>query len=402
MTPQSSENLKSLARSLDRIVAIVFYGRSGSVFMQSLLDNHPNVFTTPGTHIVDFYGFIARLGKKTNREAIVEFSNFFSVLFDARSECPAWEILPVANGIVLGFDHMGPDRDQVLKIDRDLFTRTINDIQDADEPVNSKGFLQAVHVAYASALGRVMHEDSRNLIVFPMHVPEKFHADLIAHDFPDAKFMYMVREPIQAQTSYFAHFYKGGEASYSSAARLWDQAFRGTSPLTPTCGFKAVRLEDLHKSAEATMRTVAAWLDISWHPNLLDSTFDGLKWWNLRDAPQISGFSEKIISKKHEEYLTTFDCFRLKVLLAPEFQTWEYQLEPKFGSFLLKLITLFLVLIPFKTEVMAMKQAAESDRHQPLTIAYRCFKAYVLGRIVCWNKLLTNMITKPYTVPLLK
>ena len=32
---------------LDRVVAIYYYGRGGSVFMQSLLDNHPEVVMLP-------------------------------------------------------------------------------------------------------------------------------------------------------------------------------------------------------------------------------------------------------------------------------------------------------------------------------------------------------------------
>ena len=49
-------------RSLDDVVSIHCYGRSGSVFLASLFDQHPQVLMIPGVQLSSFYEFWRRRG----------------------------------------------------------------------------------------------------------------------------------------------------------------------------------------------------------------------------------------------------------------------------------------------------------------------------------------------------
>ena len=81
------------------IIAIVTRGRSGSIFLQSLLDNHPLLITIPGVYITDFYKWYKE-SPNNNRKLIVEnFINSHTQMFDSKH----------SDTIDIGFDKNSSD-----------------------------------------------------------------------------------------------------------------------------------------------------------------------------------------------------------------------------------------------------------------------------------------------------
>ena len=295
---------------LRRVVSIHYYGRSGSLFLQSLLDGHPQVVMLPGTYLAGFYRFWEIFGQLPALKLLGAFIINYDVLFDARSPVPLIHVGPNV-GTTLGFDSMGENQDRVLGVDRDEFVQSLlaHVIRACDNPnvdrLSRRFFLQAIHLAYAEALGRpILSKDV--LIVLQTHNPYFDEVEPLYRDFGvDVKFLHCLREPIQALGSWYSHWWEACtspdprgapfqlELAGTSIARGIDHAKpifaqyahhfphdkRSRDIVAWAIGnTRGVRLEDLHQRPRATLEKVRAWLGIDWHDALLHSTFDGQPW----------------------------------------------------------------------------------------------------------------------------
>src|SRR5688500_12576976 len=95
-----------------QVVAIFFWGRSGSVFLHSLFDSHPEVLTIPATRLNAFH---AREWPVIAREPHVaamarRFVALNPSVFDGRED--RW---------FEGLNAMGPGRDMPIEVDADAF-----------------------------------------------------------------------------------------------------------------------------------------------------------------------------------------------------------------------------------------------------------------------------------------
>jgi len=198
---------------LRRVVSIHYYGRSGSLFLQSLLDGHPQVVMLPGTYLAGFYRFWEMFGQLPALKLLGAFITNYDVLFDARSPVPVFEVGRNV-GTTLGFDRMGENQDRALGVDRDEFMEIMlaHVIRVCDDPnvdrLPRRFFLQAIHAAYAQALGRPMF-GKEPLIVLQTHNPYFEEVEPLYQDFGvDVKFLHCLREPIQALGSWYSHWWE--------------------------------------------------------------------------------------------------------------------------------------------------------------------------------------------------
>ncbi len=139
-----------------------------------------------------------------------------------------------------------------------------------------KLFFQAVHVAYRYALGQPGEITNNTNIVFPIHsvLPTR-HTAQFAEDFPSAKYVLMVRQPINTFTSTVRILSLLGDDLLFRHASLYPALFGGvaTAPLVEA-NSRAIKLEDLHRSPRETMETLCQWLQLAWDESLMSSTFN--------------------------------------------------------------------------------------------------------------------------------
>ena len=83
---------------LTRVASIHYYGRSGSIFLQSLLDSHPDVLMLPVVYLCGFHTFWDRFGGLRPAELVAAFVSQYEVLFDPTS---LHEVTDVGRGIGL-------------------------------------------------------------------------------------------------------------------------------------------------------------------------------------------------------------------------------------------------------------------------------------------------------------
>jgi hypothetical protein len=263
------------------VVAIFFWGRSGSVFLHSLFDSHPEVLTLPATRINAFHGrqwpVIAR---EPDPSAMARrFVEWNPSLFDGRRD--RW---------FEGLDAMGPARDTPIEVDAERFVRELATLLSVGAPATRRSFFLAAHVAYALARGEDV--SGKTTIVYHLHSPEAY-ANIRAalEDFPELRAVGVTREPIRSVLSYLR--------KNVLVARAWQHQDRSEyAQLAPSGGYNFVyrhqligwrellarhpmpflplRIEDLNRDIEGQMRRVAVFLGLSWHECLTLSTFNGL------------------------------------------------------------------------------------------------------------------------------
>jgi Sulfotransferase family len=279
MNPKPRASLESFEGL--KVVAIFFWGRSGSVFLHSLFDSHPEVLTLPGTRINAFH---ERQWPAIAREPDVpsmarRFVTWNPSLFDGKQD--RW---------FEGLDALGPSRDTPLAVDAAAFERELVQLLAGRAPVTRRGFFLAAHVAYALARGQDV--SGKTTLVYHLHSPEAYAGIQAAlEDFPDLRALGVTREPVRSVLSYLR--------KNVLVARAWRHHDRSEyAQLAPSGGYNFVyrhqllgwrellarhplpflglRIEDLNRDLEGQMRRAAQFVGLPWHECLTVSTFNGL------------------------------------------------------------------------------------------------------------------------------
>jgi len=347
--------IRSITPTINKVIAINNYLRSGSLMVQSLFDWHPNTIATPGIYLSRFYPFFERNSSLPTAKLIDRFIEDFTVLFDAFGTCTADpNFVNPETGALLGLRTLGPNRDQCLTVSKEKFRAYLTAILiEHKESVPRKLFFQAVHVAYRCASNQPGEIDSDTHIVYPIHtpIPSKYTAQF-AEDFPQAKYILTVRKPIDTTASMIRHLKRTGRIVENYlVAVLYQMLFAGVPTTNGVAdSSRALRLEDLHRAPRETMQQLCRWLDLRWDETLMKSTVNGLEWWGDTSSLQVQGFSQAVVARRHDDELPAIDHLRLNVLFAPKNMTWGYQCADADRSVLRKLLILPLLVVPLVME----------------------------------------------------
>ena len=133
------------------ITCLLIHGRSGTMFLHSLFDGHPSLATLPGVYFKGWFSpdswerFIPYLEFQDWKQCLVNiFMEQYSPLFDANSQKNVFgEPLGHTEWLArdIGFTKMGPQGNEVFKIDKDLFSKTLISLLEPFETITSDSFL---------------------------------------------------------------------------------------------------------------------------------------------------------------------------------------------------------------------------------------------------------------------
>lgn len=343
------------------VVAVLSLGPSGSTLLHSLLDNHPDVLSIPFVNGISIYPFWDRWDIDPNPQGNIvdSFINEHAYWFDDKK-----------TGSLEGLNQMGPGMNEVAFAPGEKFRESMNSLLgDARRP--SRGlFFAAVYTSYAISIGRTVKH--RMVINFSLHNWGSKYANYLLDDFPNVKFIRMVRDPIASigSTQKFLINAQSPQMTTRNYFRVGlnvilndnftgmyfpdkkGASFYNEWPYFPEAdnSFRAVRFEDLHTRPEATMKAIARWLDLTWDPCLLETTFDGKLWWNRPASVRITGFDIKQVQKKHSELFTNFDMLRIYALISKRCIKWGYDIPPLSRGLAFRIVNLVLLLLPFRVE----------------------------------------------------
>ena len=135
--------------NVHNMLAIQNYMSSGSTFLQSLLDGHSNILSTPALYSREIFK-IWDGSVSLNKTQLIEFFIEHLPWFDLNK-------VDKDNGI----NRLGKKANEIAIIDKKKFKNIISLLLfDFDSRPSRKIFLQAFHIAYALTLGRKINKES--------------------------------------------------------------------------------------------------------------------------------------------------------------------------------------------------------------------------------------------------
>lgn len=307
-------------------VALYYWGRSGSFLLHSFFDDHPEVLTVPPYAL---YGAPTKIRERLAEGAgdrpalsrwIVE---TFSRLFEIDSHNRKLVSLQGAAGVV----YPGVDRNAFAQHLETCLQST------ASEAISVGLVLGAIHVAYAAALGRTNLATDSPVIVLQAHDPGVASRVELAATFPEIRFLTCVRYPEKTLDSHFHHMYREVEGMRDVAhlPRFLLTQLLSNDKLeeVDVDRHRAVRFEDMHGATRTLTERLARWLDLSWHPRLLDSTVDGVPMLFRTKGLSVTHAGPRSLSRKdlRLRWLNRHDRWRLRFVLEGNYREWGYAPE---------------------------------------------------------------------------
>ena len=214
---------------------------------------------------------------------------------------------------------MGKNQNERISINQNLFTNELYKIYPKNVNININDFFISLHIALAKCLN-IKFNDS-TVIVFSLHTPSISRARFLLNF--NTTIIQMVRNPLISATSHLKHHGIGPKEYWRylfSDIKTYDTAIPQFEKNT-----FALKLEDLHSTPKKELLKICKLLNISWHDNLLKSTFYGKQWHNLKNTNKVSGFNKVIINKKHDDLLSDSDHNQFQFIFGHIYNNFKYK-----------------------------------------------------------------------------
>ena len=325
------------------ITSLVSMGRSGSLFLHSLFDGHPQISTLPGVYFKGWFSsptweiFKPDYTQPNWRETLANrIIQKYEPMFDARSKrnVPGKPLKGNWISRNLGFMNMGPDRKEHFYADKERFYTQMLALLKPFTEVTQKIVFELIHQAFKNCFeGDIKKEpDKPSSIFYHIHNPSFEELSHYRDTYPNSKQLLIVRNPVQSLESHITSVlpedsWEGNSADFSTIIKNWTQVnstltfflFTFTSPNVDSKSWRGVKLEDLKSNPKETLEKLVQWIGIPFHPTLLNSTFGNLEYWgplSPNSAP-IRGFDKANLQQKKGRFFGRKDIEILETLLLP-------------------------------------------------------------------------------------
>jgi hypothetical protein len=319
-------------QNIKGIVCIGHWGRSGSGLMSSMLDNHPE--------LIQIYPHHSLLAVYTEVLPRVEHSE---------------SVEDIVNEILERFAHVDghPVYWTSLAEERaGIFSEVLSHHLNSQRKIGAltrRSVFLAVHAAYAFAMN-CQPATNIPLIIWHSHSNNFELRRQIRNDFPEVRFIVMVRYPPRARDSSLLAFYEALPRAFPNARTLishhspfsislmnllvMGEMGRKTSN---TEDIVAVRFEDLHMRTRQTMEWISHWIGIDWNESLLRSTLRGAPWGKHSMYPVYgSRYNTGTRTLSYEDYYTKsqsrIDLIKYRAYQNEFMNTWSYNAFPLFKT----------------------------------------------------------------------
>ena len=321
-------------------VSLLYFGRSGTGLMHSLIDSHLEISTLPSIYLSGYFldGVWEELSAGNPNQLPERFVDKFEVLFDATSPkaVPGDEPegLPMI-GYKEGMTTVGKNRDIALKVDREAFCTEARRLMTSAPYMNAGLFFRIVHAAYEKAIGS---KGEKHTLFYHIHNPSFATTFNFLSQLPDARIMMMIRDPLQCCESWTKEFYRENNFPKLSArimtmlSSLDRVEFRRQESI-------GVRLEDLKNRPHMTMKAVCQWIGIKESPSLYEMTAQGEKWWGDPSSPdynnkiEMSPFDDACLKRTAGIVFSNSDRQVIETLFHPFSALYGYREEESADCF---------------------------------------------------------------------
>jgi hypothetical protein len=313
-----------------KLILIVYYGRSGSGFIHSLLDSHPSLISMPPV-LMKFYMDLKTVKPDLTsaQSAYNFFIDYYGAIINVFTQKPEQEY------VKLKFREFNCDGN--LNVDAGVFEglfKTFFEQLEKDCSDPQKRLFLCMHYAFDAMLNNYVDISiaKNKKIVFQLHNPLFAQIFWFSNITDGAYLLQMVRSPLVALRSILKHVLEHVEQGTFKFTPLlmlkhFKQILFGATqfPYGNVDHF-AIKLEDLHCSPEEILGRLAQRLNIAWHPNLLKSTFSNQPWGNVQNREHISGFSPLSVKIDVSDIFPEKDMSVLCRLMSRRYNAWDYEL----------------------------------------------------------------------------
>ena len=308
------------------------YGRAGSLFVHSLFDSHPNIVTLP--RCGELHSLLpARIAEADLGNQIDAFIARCPGIFDSSKE-----YFGNMSGIMTG--RFGFDGEENIVVCPVSFRKRFLDLAiaelDQSKQLSRRSFFVLIHIAYAQCI-RDLDTAQCKYIFYHPHSNDEW--DALAEDFPALYFIAMTRDPRQDWQSW----------KKIHALRMR----RNTSHIPPICLFlgakyyadschslhsiigklqpdhiRIVDLEVFHLMNRDAMTHFCQWLGLEFDEILMDSTFNGHKWYgNAADLRKTSTFNPAMKRNSWRADLTHAEIDAINKILPGTISYLHYDID---------------------------------------------------------------------------
>jgi Sulfotransferase family len=340
---------------MTRVATICHWGRSGSLLLASYLDSHPELVVMPFSTSESIYPFFEEYAALSIWEKLIVYPTYSASHKKSEGDF---------------FLRDNPSGD--FAIGAAAYYEAVNILfgiyADArrDWLESRRAFFQLVYAAYGVAIG-ACPENPRPAMIHAQHYLNEELAKRLSEDFPGAKFMHTIRDPITGIDSWFDR--KVDMESYGCNYRIdlspryldtavgamldllaWDGGHTALGDRT-----RAIRFEDMHVAPDALMRRIADWLGIVYRPCLIESTWNGDPYVvTIRGVPACG--ANPANAQRRSRNLNVADRLLMFALLHDNFVAWDYPYPKAMNRRWLRLCTIALLwLVPMKIEALTAR-----------------------------------------------
>ena len=310
-----------------KLIVLRGFGRSGTLFLHSLIDNHPQISTLPGYFFKGFFGYGVwnKILPKTKDKFHKNLATNIYLLFEQQFNSSKKGNVPglpnkYSNWLSqsTGFTTLGKNRNGFIKLDKVKFIEKLTEKITPLKNISQAQCFECIHDVFDEMTRKNELPSHSKLIFYHMHNPNNYELLNFLTNYPDSKILYLIRNPIQSMESLL-------RLNFNKILKLKDDKkiinewleiiktiteminllFNPLNLITPNY---ALTLENLKNNKDSELRSLCDFLNIEYNDELKKSEFVGLDYSRpSTDNTFISGFQKTGINRKIGEFFSKSD-----------------------------------------------------------------------------------------------
>lgn len=360
-----------------KIVAIGhFVSRSGTIFIHSLLDNHPEVITVPAT--IDIAHLL--VNKKLSVKEYYEiFEKYNPKFFDTskftqkdKHNSKLWSL--------------GENKNEKIITNKSDFKNYFFQIL-KNKNINPENILKTIYLSYSLCHNKDISKGK----IFLFHPHEKKITLRFDKFFKKTRYIIPVRNPIKVYESIIRQvktITKVRGENYYPSGQLIESALDIDDFYKNNLNMYFIKMEDFNKNLEEEVIKLSKYLDIKFKTSMLESTFGGLKYWGNDASKDNKDFKRMI----HNEFsdLPRNDLIFLNLINKEYLIALNYKRIRV--TFIEKILIPFILFRPLKDEIEFLKKINLRD----FAIYVKYLSYYLPKRIYLIYIIIKNKFSKRY------
>tara|TARA_E500000178_G_C17001859_1_gene746093 strand:+ start:79 stop:1164 length:1086 start_codon:yes stop_codon:yes gene_type:complete len=246
-----------------------FVSRTGTVFLHSLLDSHPQILTMPA--VINFRNLLNKRNFYTAEEAFEIFDKENPKFYDTSLQKPS----DVPDN---GLYKLGDNKDDKILTNKKAFKAFFLENLKSSNSITFKNVLVSLNIAY----GKTHNKDINKCKVILLHPHEKKDCITFNKLFENSKFLIPVRNPLNVYNSIIKmiKFRKKIRSQLYYPSGQLIQFAKGLDDFRyDKMNMHILKLENLEQNFEVEMKKICNYMEIDFDSCVLKSTFGGKKFW---------------------------------------------------------------------------------------------------------------------------